>query len=364
MKSARRAMLLAVCFSLAACSGGGSNSRIDYKEAKTLPSLDVPPGLGQPLDNSTDNVPELADSAAGTGGSDSQQVLPRATGIHIERDGRTRWLVIDSNADKLWPKLREFWPSIGLELKLDKPAEGIMETQWAENRADLPQGYFAKMVRKVIKTAYSADTRDKYRLRLEPVDANHTELFITHYGLKQVAPKNVSGEVIDTVWEVRPSDPELADEVLNRLVLYLGGSKQTAKSVLAAKSGEETSRSHIDGDTVVLDEGFSRAWRLTGLALDRIGWVVEDRNRSEGIYYVTHIDLLKDNGTDSKKGWFSSLFSSDSKSDQSESAQKQWQIHLSGDDTSTRISVHDAKGTPLSEKESMPILKRLQESLR
>jgi outer membrane protein assembly factor BamC len=364
MKSVRRAILLAACFSLAACSGGGSNSRIDYKEAKTLPSLDVPPGLGQPLDNSTDNVPELAETAAGTGGSDSRQVLPEATGIHIARDGSTRWLEIDSSADKLWPKLRQFWPSIGLELKLDKPAEGIMETQWAENRADLPQGYFARMVRKVIKTAYSADTRDKYRLRLEPVDASHTELFITHYGLKQVAPKNVSGEVIDTVWVVRPSDPELANEVLNRLVLYLGGSKQTAKAALGAKAAEETSRSHIDGDTVVLDEGFSRAWRLTGLALDRIGWVVEDRNRSEGIYYVSHIDLLKDTDTDQKKGWLSSLFSSDSESEKTEPAQKQWQIRLNGDDNTTRISVYDAKGTALSEKESMPILKRLQESLR
>lgn len=238
-----------------------------------------------------------------------------------------------------------------------------METQWAENKADLPQGAFARMVRKVIKVAYSADTRDKYRLRLEPVSDNRTELFLTHYGLKEVAPQNQSGDIIDTIWEVRPSDPELENEILNRLVLYLGGSKQLATAALHSKAAEKTSRSHIDGDRVVLDEGFSRAWRLTGLALDRIGWVVEDRNRSAGIYYVSHIDLLQDNGTENKSGWLSSLFSSDSDKKEQQK-KKQWQIQLRGDDTSTRISVYDDKGAPVGENESMPILKKLQENLQ
>ena len=359
--SARGALFMALCLSLVACSGGGSNSRIDYEEVKTLPPLEVPPGLGKPLDNETDRVPEISGSATDSNSENSRQVLPVGTGIHVERDGAERWLVVDLGADKLWPKLRDFWQSIGLELKLEKPAEGIMETQWAENRAELPQGAFARMVRKIYKGAYSADTRDKYRLRLEPDSGNKTEIFITHYGLKQVAPQNQTGDIIDTVWEVRPSDPELANEVMNRLVLYLGGSKQTASAVMQANAAGKPAKAHIDGEAVVLDEGFSRAWRLTGLALDRIGLVIEDRNRSEGIYYVSHVDQLLDADAENKKGWLSSLFSSDGdKVKQPE----QLQIRLAGDDNTTRITVRDAKGTPLSEKNSMPVLKRLQDSLK
>jgi len=363
MKSVHRVALLAICFSLAACSGGSGNSRIEYEASKTLPPLEVPPGLGQPIDTGTDNIPEMNAPGADAKGEDGKrEVLPRSADIKIARDGSTRWLVIDRSADKLWPRLRQFWESIGLEVKVDEPGAGIMETNWAENRADTPDGFFARMVKKVFSSAYSAATRDKYRLRLEPLGDGRTELFVTHYGVKEVVPESQTGEALESVWEVRPSDPELANEVLNRLVLFLGGSKQTAKAVLKDQARETAPRAHIDGDRVVVDESFSRTWRLTGLALDRIGMVVEDRNRSEGIYYVSHVDLLKDAGVEKKEGWFSSMFSSDE--GKKTAQEKQWQIHLSGDDNTTRIRVYDAQGNPLSEENSMPLLKRLQESLK
>lgn len=355
-----RVALLAVCMvSLAGCSGGGSNSRIDYKEAKTLPSLDVPPDLSEPRDTGVDNVPQLGIGA--TRAEDGSTVRSSEQQMRVAHDGSTRWLVIDATPAELWPRLRQFFASLGLDIKKDELSVGIMETQWEENRADTPQGFFATMVKKVFKNAYSAGTLDKYRIRLEPAADGHTELFLTHYGLKEVVPESQTGELTKSYWEIRPSDPELANEVLNRLVLFLGGSKETAKKVLTSQPKQAPSRAHIDGEVLVFDEGFSRAWRLTGLALDRMGLVVDDRNRSEGIYYVSGVDQLEDAGLEQEEGFFGSLFSSESEESK---APEKLQVLLSGGDSSTRIRIRDTQGGALPSKANLSILKRLQESLR
>lgn len=359
-KTMHVAISAALCIALAACSGGASNSRLDYKEAKTLPGLEVPPDLTAPVNTGVEEIPQVGAGIGTEGaanGSHGQRVLPLAKGIEIKRDGAERWLLIDTDAERLWPKLREFWPTLGLELTLDEPRTGLMETEWAENRADAPGGFIASMVKKVFKNAYSADTRDKYRLRLEPREDGKVELFVTHYGLKEVIASQ-SEEIVQTAWEVRPSDPELANEVMNRLVLFLGGGEETAQAVLS-KTAEPAPRARLDGDVLIVNEGFSRTWRLTGIALDRLGLVVEDRNRSEGIYYVNKIDQLLDAGVDGK-GWLGGLFTSEEK----DKDQLQRQILLRGDEQMTRISVRDTGGNPDHSDTARAILQRLQEALK
>lgn len=355
----RGLLLTLCCLSLAACSGG-SNSRIDYKEAKTLPSLEVPPDLSTPIDTGVENVPQQG-AVAGVPGTTGTRVLPMGEGVRIARDGSTRWLVVDAAPQALWPRLRDFWATLGLEVKLDAPGIAIMETEWAENRADAPGGFLTGLVKKVFKNAYSADTRDKYRLRLEPRDDGGSELFITHYGLKEVVAAQASDGIVETVWQVRPSDPELANEILNRLILHLGGSEELARTVLEPTAEQRPPRSRIVDDVIVLEEGFSRAWRLTGLALDRIGLVVDDRNRSEGIFYVSRVNQLEDAGVGESGGWFGGLFSSD---DAQAKRLEKVEVHLSGDDTTSRIRLRDEQGVALTSEQALPILQRLQESLR
>jgi len=352
-------MTAAVCLTLTACSGGPSNSRLDYAASKPLPPLEVPPDLTAPSNTGLEEIPQVGgEGAAGTSSSGSN-ILPMAKGIHVEHDGAERWLNVNSSASALWPKLQEFWQSIGLELVADQPKVGIMETDWAENHANAPQGPFARLVQKVFKNAYEVGTRDKYRLRAEPREDGSTDLFITHYSLKQV----VAGESeagVETAWEVGPSKLELANEVMNRLILFLGGSKATATEVLAKTDEDTPPRAKLVGNSVVVSEGFARTWRRTGIALDKLGLVVDDRNRSQGIYYISKIDLLKGiNGED--KSWFSSLFSSDKK--QEESALKR-QVLLQGDDSQTRLTVLDNNGERDTSKVALKILQRLQEELK
>ena len=45
---------------------------------------------------------------------------------------------------------------------------------------------------------------------------------------------------------------------------------------------------------LTLDEPFDRAWRRVGLALDRVGFTVEDRDRAKGLYYVRYVDPKTD----------------------------------------------------------------------
>lgn len=345
----RLPLLAAACVVLFACSGAADNGRIDYEGARTLPPLDVPPDLSTPMDTGSENIPEVNSVATVEG-----RKLLRGKGIRIARDGSTRWLVIDASTAKLWPQLRKFWPTIGLQIATDEPKVGVMETEWGENRADAPSGFIADMVKKVFKNAYAADTRDKYRMRVEPTGKDKTELFVTHYGMKQVVTSEVNG-FAETAWEPRPSDPELENEILNRLVLFLGGDKEVAKTVLTSKPKQENSLSELKGSTLLLKENFSRSWRLVGLALDRIGLVVEDRNRSEGLYYISRVESI---AAAQDKSWFSSLFS-----DKSASDGKQWRLQISGNE-STTIRVLDEKGKPVEEKLAVPLLQRLQESLQ
>lgn len=333
--------------SLAACSGG-SNSRLDYKEAKSLQGLDMPPDLVAPENSGETELPAFGGSGA---------VLSRVENVRIVRDGAERWLQFDMSAEALWPRLRPFWSTLGLELQLDKPELGIMETVWAENRADAPSGFITDLVRSVFKNAYSAGTRDKYRLRLERAEGGGTELYLTHYGLKEVVSSRPSDISVETAWEVRPSDRELANEVMNRLVLYLGGNEQTAAQVTAA-GPTAAERARIEGEALLLDEGFARSWRRTGIALDTLGVVVEDRDRAQGIYYIGQIALQE---PEEKKGWFSSLFSSgEGKAGDS----PQLQILLRGDEALTRLTIRDLDGTPRRDKLATELLVRLQQELK
>ena len=352
MFTTTRLLALALLFTLAACSGGASNSRIDYKEAKSLTTLDVPPDLVAPENSGDTELP---------GAEGGQSILPQVSGgVRLERDGAERWLVLEVSADELWPRLRGFWTTLGLELNIDQPQLGIMETHWAENRADAPGGFLTNWVKSVFKNAYSAGTRDKYRLRLERGENGGSELYISHYGLKEVVIASrdelESGNVR---WEVRPSDPELVAELTSRLLMHLGHSEATVSALQAEAGQAEPERAYIDGETLVINEGFARSWRRTGIALDRLGVVVEDRNRSQGIYYVVEVDLLPE---EQGKGWLGSIFSSEE--EEPKAQQPQLQVVVRGGDEVSRLTLFNMDGTPRRDEVATELLKRLHEELK
>ena len=318
VKTVATAMTLAVFMVLSGCSSLSEmfqGEKIDYKTSgKSGPSLDIPPDLTQLSKDTRYVVPGAPVTASTYQVGQVTQSVPTAAvsvgDVRIERSGNQRWLVVNRPADKLWGPVRDFWLESGFLLSLDQENIGIMETDFAENRAKLPQDFIRQSIGKVFDSLYSTGERDKFRTRLERNPAGGTEIYVSHRGMLEVltgATGNSKGD--STIWQNRPSDPELEAEFLRRLMVKLGVNQEQSKVLIASGVSKSTSRvASVNGAPAVqIDEGFDRAWRRVGLALDRTGFTVEDRDRAKGTYFVRYVDPT----TDKKEpGFLSKLFSS------------------------------------------------------
>ncbi len=271
------------------------DKRADYKKATSIPTLEVPPDLSATnLDDSL-AVPNVGSASY----ADYQQqraaaspaasgVLPQAVGVQLERGNNQRWLAITAPVDEVWPKLRAFWLEQGFTLKIEDPRIGILETEWQENRADIPQDRLRNLLQKSLgDNLYSAPTRDKYRLRLErAAGGNTSEVYLTHRGMLET-DRGASG----FVWAPRPSDPELEAEFLNRLMAYLGKTAPPDTRTAATTRPQATLSKDTDGFAVLrLALAPTEAWRVVGLTLDRVSFTVEDRDAAKGTYWVRYQD--------------------------------------------------------------------------
>ncbi|WP_291913004.1 outer membrane protein assembly factor BamC [Limnohabitans sp.] len=360
----RTATVLALASLLSACSVL-QEDKIDYKSAAKAPTLEVPPDLTQLRKESRYAIESTSATASGFQNAGSRVVdagtAANALGpVRIERQGNQRWLVASLPADKVWEPLREFWTSNGFVLVTDAPDVGIMETEWAENRAKLPQDFVRRTLGKVLDSFYSTAERDKFRTRVERNAQGGVEIYITHRGMVE----NYADVQKDrTIWQPRPSDPELEIEFLRRLMVKLGSSPEAAKTATVTASAADTGSqvSSINGQPViVLQDNLDRAWRRTGVALDRSGFTVEDRDRSAGVYFVRYVAA----GTSSEpKGFLGRLFGS--KKDTPSTLTK-YQISLvaSGENQSS-LRVLTASGQPEpSAQDAERILKLIAAELR
>lgn len=357
------------------------SKKIDYKSAskQSLPPLEIPPDLTRPSRDERYAVPDIGTSkgsatysayAGERGGaaraSVVQEVLPQVEKMRIERSGTQRWLVVAGTPDQLWPSVKEFWQEIGFIVNLELPEAGIMETDWAENRAKLPQDIIRSTLGKVIDSLYSTAERDKFRTRLEKGgDAGTTEIYISHRGLYEIYTNEGKS---DTRWQPRPADPELEAEMLRRLMVRMGAEETRAKTMVAAAAVQREERAKLkpaaDGvGSLELQEAFDRAWRRVGLALDRVGFTVEDRDRSQGLYFVRYVDPELDVGKKDEKGFVSKLmFWKSAKSDPM--LNSQFRIYVKGEAGSSSVQVLTREGGVDKSDTSKKILGLLYEQLK
>lgn len=354
------------------------SKRIDYKSAGKLPPLEVPPDLTRPGRDDRYAVPEInpsgtatysqynAERQAGRAPSASSDVLPVAEGVRVARDGDTRYLVVAERADKLWPLVREFWQENGFLLKIEMADAGVMETDWAENRAKIPQDPIRNVLGKVLDQIYSSGERDKFRTRLERTgDGKATEIYISHRGMVEQIVNSRSGTGYDgTVWQPRPADPELEAEFLRRLMVKLGVDEARSRAQIAP-AGKRDERAKLvtsnDGAAALdVNEPFDRAWRRVGLALDRVGFTVEDRDRSKGIYFVRYVDPIVDGNQ--SKGILSKL--AFWRSDEPANKAAQYQVIVKPGDDASRVEVLNKEGAPEAGGASKKILSLLYDQLK
>ena len=273
-----------------------SGDTVDYRGTATkVKPLDVPPDLSQLARDSRYQPQSGVISASGAGAAAAVATATVATvalstegGMRVERQGQQRWLIVPSTPDQLWPQLRAFWEQRGFSLVLDDARLGVIETNWAENRAKLPQDVVRNTLGRVLGNLWDTGERDQYRMRVERT-ATGSEIYVAHRGVQEVY---VNERREGTTWQARPSDPQLEAEMLSRLMITLGGKAEPARA-LVATAPEVPARARPVGTNsaaIELDDPFDRAWRRVGLALDRGGFTVEDRDRTLGVYYVRYVD--------------------------------------------------------------------------
>ncbi len=362
MNSISKVTLLGAALVLSACSVIETD-KVDYRSTAKAPALDIPPDLTQLSKDARYTVVNGTVSASGyqagqaAAANGKTPVAALTLGdVRIERQGNQRWLVVNRPPEKLWDPIKDFWQENGFLLAMDQSNLGIMETDWAENRAKIPQDFIRSSLGKLLDSFYSTAERDKFRTRLERDADGNTEIYISHRGVAEVYTNERNDQ---TVWQPRPSDPELEAEFLRRLMVKLGASQEQAKTLVANGTPVKNAAkaSTVNSQPVVLiDEGFDRAWRRVGLALDRTGFTVEDRDRKQGIYYVRYVAA---NENTSEPGFFSKLFSSSKPTEASK-----FQIAVRSQGESSTVSVLDTQGKPETSASAQRIVKVLAEDIK
>jgi outer membrane protein assembly factor BamC len=370
---------------LSGCSWFSSDSSsVDYKSAGKLPPLEVPPDLTSPQRDNRYAIPEQNTRSSTTlSGYEAERrdpargprtpaatpgapvVLPVVERVTIERAGTQRWLVVQEPPEKVWPVVKAFWQENGFLIKVEVPEAGVMETDWAESRAQIQEGAARDFLGKIFDYFHSTSERDKYRTRLDRTADGGTEIYISHRGMQELyTTRDPRGETPGaTAWQPRPSDPELEAEFLRRLMVKLGTPGERAKQLTA--SSEPQMRAEIvkanDGtERLQVHEPFDRAWRRVGLALDRVGFTVEDRDRQKGLYFVRYADPESEmNQKD--RGFMSRLFTFGS--DPKVKAE-QYRVQVSAESSGSQVHVLNKDGTAENSKTTQRILALLHEQLK
>ena len=349
------AVTLALLFSaLAGCGILPDSRKIDYKSSGKAPTLEIPPDLSQMARDERYLVPDAGGKGSATYSAynadrtsaavvQNTAVLPAVDKVRVERSGNQRWLVVATPPDKVWDTVKDFWQETGFIIALERPEVGIIETDWAENRAKIQDDFLRRSLGKLLDSLYSTGERDKFRTRLEPGSTpGTTDIFISHRGMQEVYTSTAKDT---TSWQSRDPDPELEAEMLRRLMVRLGSEEKRAEASVAAAAKAEPKAKLVRSDDgtgkLEVAERFDRAWRRVGLALDRVGFTVEDRDRSRGLYFVRYVDpeqdtRKKDEGLLSKLAFW--------KGSDDKLSKEQYRIHIADSGSQSSVQVLTTEG--------------------
>lgn len=280
----------------------GTEESVDYKSTVTGDPLSIPPDLTQANTNVRFKAPPAtaggltySDYAEGQAqqpmvGDRSSHILPTQDGIQVERDGDLRWLVVDKPAEQIYPHILEFWNNQGFTIHTDNPSTGVVLTDWAENRAKIPDSWIRSLLSSFVDQVFDSGERERFRTRLERVDGK-TEIFISHQHMYETPTQDGAA----FKWVHGEEDQGLNAVMLARLMVFLGTDLEQAQAKVAqAEASDAPALIEVHSDAnqpqLILNEGFDRAWRRVGVGIDSAGFSVEDRDRSTGEYYIRYLD--------------------------------------------------------------------------
>ncbi|MDS1142439.1 outer membrane protein assembly factor BamC [Pusillimonas sp. SM2304] len=329
----------------------GSEEAVDYKSTVAGDPLSIPPDLTQANRDARYRAPEgsttfsqyAQNQQAQQNTSASERILPQTEGVQVMRDGDMRWLVVDQSAEAVYPKIIEFWGEQGFTIQSQDPRAGLMETDWAENRAKIPEGWIRSALGSIIESVYDSGERERFRTRVERVNGK-SEIYISHQSMVETAVGGggTGGTASTFKWVMGPEDPGLNAAMLARLMVFLGTDVRNARDMVAQAekdpSQTEIVQSATGGASLTLGESFDRAWRRVGVAIDSAGFSVEDRDRSAGDYFIRYLD--SDTGEKiEQQNFIGRLFGS-----RNTAAAVPYRIHVADQGASSVVTVLDQNG--------------------
>jgi outer membrane protein assembly factor BamC len=383
----------------------------DYKATGRARPLEVPPDLTSISSSDTYSVPGGSTTYSsysqnqGSQGIAEERILANPDNVKLERAGSQRWLVVQAPPEKVWPVIRDFWSELGFAVRVENPQTGVMETEWVDPTSITKddKGNYLEKFQGWLDKLNTLQNRQKFRTRIDRgTAADTTEIYLSHRSVADVqddgkikvrttlgdveqgyAPSSKPRTKAD---EARASAEDIDAELLRRLMVRLGVSEQTSRSVISNASMEQRAKllKETDGSLALeVTDPFDRAWRRVGLALDRVGFIVEDRDRSNGLFYVRYTDIESGEGaSNKKKGLLSSLkfwgdedpdadkaAGSEPKKDTSDeskdkkSTEKRYSIKVDETGNTTKVTVVDKDGNRNRSATANRILNLLYEQL-
>ena len=387
----------------------------DYKAAGRGKPLEVPPDLTSVSASDTYNVPGSAtysqySEGQGQQEQDAEKLLPDGNGVKLERAGSQRWLVVQAAPEKVWPVVREFWNDMGFAVRIENTQTGVMETEWvdASNLTKDKDGNYIDKFQGWLDKLNALNTRQKFRTRIDRGgDEGTTEIYLSHRAIADAVSDDKEkvrtrfGEIengykLDSpesrkARDTRAEAEDIDAELLRRLMVRLGVEEKQSQAIMASANNEKRASLGKDKSgnaTLTVNDPFDRAWRRVGLALDRVGFLVEDKDRTRGVFYVRYSDIAAEdaNGPQKKKGLLSKLkfwgdddddqdkkpVADDNKDDKKRSfwgndksdREKQYRIQVEHGDETSQITVADKNGKPDNSPTAGRILSMLFDQLK
>ena len=334
----------------------------DYVNSSKAEKLQLPPDLSEYETSDTYNVPGAATSYTDYENQRNRtiekvELLKDPDGIKLVKSGNFRWLIVNKSPNKIWPHLEDFWYEQGFNMKKSNRRLGIMETEWTTPENIEEELGIADTFDSWLDSLSGDDEKTKFRTRLEKgSQANSTEIYISHRkrdGVKTEAMEAIarakegtfdpstafkipeyksdddpkepvpSGDI-----ELTEVDMQINAEIMRRLLVFLGMQDLDAKERIEKPQVIVKAKLVNDnGKAIELYEPFDRSWRRVSIALDMIGFLTEDRDRSKGLYYVTYTDLdigEADKKAKEEEGWLDSIdFWSDDETEAEEMAEEE-----------------------------------------
>ncbi|RKP50370.1 outer membrane protein assembly factor BamC [Pararobbsia silviterrae] len=375
------AVLAALAGLAAGCSAPDPHA-IEYKssEKPKTPNLAAPPDLTAQVADQRLAAPTSGEASLSsltqtekTAPKTTDTVLPSLPGVHLQRDGNERWLVVDGqDAKQLWPQLRKFWQQQGFLLAVESRKSGVMETDWNEKRPSIDAGFVRNFIGKSLDSAYTAASRYKYRTRLEAGPDGSTYVFISERGLtEQMTGQNNENRE----WAAAPNDPTLEVEYLRRLMTELSYNKTSGQPIAddadaasgvaasgaasasapaAASAAHNTNEADAGADTKLTEinmaSSYDRAWLAVGVALDRASFTVDDKDRTKGLYFIRYVD--PNDHTSDEQGFWSQLFHG-----HKDKEAKQYRLNVRAlTESTTRVAIVDESGKVVTTPQAQHIV--------